>query len=94
MNGALVEEQHNVIGSLDVSGYTNDFPSKEIVFSYSPMSLWHVSLEAHVGRIYTPIVGSLLGESMLILISGILMLVIYITGYIVYRRKRKRTKLS
>ena len=114
VNGALVEEQRNVIGSVDVSGYTNDFPSKEIVFSYShgalsigkpeefakmpeeikktPMSLWHVSLEAHVGRIYTPIVGSLLGESMFILISGVLMLVIYITGYIVYRRKWKRKK--
>lgn len=114
INGDLIEEQYNVMGSIDVTDYSNDFPSKEIIFSYSygalmlgnnqkfslmpeiikntPMSLWYVSLETHVGRIYTPIVRSILGESLFISISGITITFIYISGYIVYRNKLRKKK--
>lgn len=114
INGNLIEEQYNVIGSIDASGYSKDFPSKEVAFSYStgaltfgsnepfakmpdivkniPMSLWHVSLETHVGRIYTFLVGSILGESLFIFISGIIITFIYISGYIVYLKKKRRKK--
>lgn len=60
-----------------------------------PMSLWHVSLEAHVGRIFYPFINNLMGESMYVLITGIAFVIVYISGYIVYyikRFKRKRSK--
>lgn len=59
------------------------------------MSLWHLSLEAHVGRIYTPIVNGIMGESYFILFTGLGSLIVFITGYIVYyKRKVKRKKLK
>lgn len=61
------------------------------------MSLWHLSLEAHTGRIYTFMVRGVLGESIFITISGVLILLIYISGYVVYRvlhRKKQRKELQ
>ncbi len=73
-------------------GKANQFASMPEAIKDVGMSLWHVSLEAHVGRIYTPIVNNVMGESLFVLISGIVMLFIYISGYIVYYRKHKRRK--
>lgn len=57
------------------------------------MSLWHLSLETHTGRIYTFMVKGVLGESIFITLSGLLLILTYISGYIVYRRLyRKRRK--
>ena len=115
VEGNLIEPQRGVMGGIDVSGYSKDFPNKEIVFSYSKgaltigkpeafaqmpdkikdvnMSLWHVSLEAHVGRIYTPLVNNIMGESYFILFSGIASLIVFIFGYIIYRKRyRKKRK--
>lgn len=52
------------------------------------MSLWHVCLEAHTGRIYT-----FLPEVLILLfipISGILFFIILISGYMLYRKRHKR----
>ncbi|NLZ73470.1 MAG: PepSY domain-containing protein, partial [Bacteroidales bacterium] len=54
------------------------------------MSLWHVCLEAHTGRIYTFLPEIII--ALFIPISGILFLIILISGYILYRRRYKRPK--
>lgn len=53
----------------------------------SRMSLWHLSLEVHTGRIYLPQVG--LFSDLFTFFAGILSLSILISGYIVYRRRHK-----
>lgn len=78
-------------GALSV-GKSTSFGKMPNAIGKGKMSLWHLSLEAHVGRIYTPIVGSLMGESIFILVSGLIILFIYISGYIVYRKKWKKKK--
>lgn len=60
----------------------------------SNMSLWHVSLEAHVGRIYTFMVNGVMGESYFILLSGIMSLLVFISGYIVYWKRHRKRKLK
>lgn len=56
----------------------------------SKMSLWHVSLEAHVGRIYTFLVNDVMGESYFILLSGIMSLLVFASGYIIYWKRHRR----
>lgn len=97
-----------------VSGYSDDFENKQVVFEYGHgaktnehtgfadmprifhegrMSFWHLCLEIHVGRIYSPILGVV--SDMFVFLSGIFYLVILITGYVIYRRhfrKRKQKK--
>ena len=95
-----------------VSGFSNDFTDKRIVFEYGPgaqvledgkqfadmptnmkagrMSLWHLCLEIHVGRIYAPILGVV--TDLFVFLSGVLFLIILITGYIVYRRHHRKRK--
>lgn len=51
-----------------------------------PMSLWNFALELHVGRPYEPFLGPL--SSWFIFISGVLLTLILISGYIVYKKKR------
>ncbi len=51
------------------------------------MSLWHVCLEIHTGRIYQPIIGLI--SDLYVFLLGLLSTFILISGYIVYR-KRKR----
>lgn len=54
------------------------------------ISLWHLSLEVHVGRIYKPILGAL--TDWFIFLSGVILFVILVTGYIVYRRHHRKRK--
>lgn len=59
------------------------------------MSLWHASLEVHVGRIY-PLYFEMLSD-LFVFISGVLFVSILVSGYIVYRKrykKRKKEKLE
>ncbi len=55
----------------------------------TPMSLWNVALELHVGRMYTffGVLGILF-----VFFSGLLFLFILISGYIVYKRRHKKRK--
>jgi len=60
------------------------------MFKEGRMSLWHLCLEIHVGRIYSPILGIV--SDLFVFLSGVLFLIILISGYIVYRRHfRKKT---
>lgn len=59
-------------------------------FKESRMSLWHLSLEVHVGRIYA-FFPSILSD-LFIFLSGVISLIILITGYILYRRHHKKRK--
>ncbi len=59
------------------------------LMSKGRMSLWHLSLEVHVGRIYAPILGVV--TDLFIFLSGVIFSIIFISGWIVYRRRyRKR----
>lgn len=92
-----------------VSGYSNDFFNKEVVFEYGPgaripitneqftpmpvnsgkgrISLWHLCLEVHVGRIYSPIIGFF--SEIFVFLAGTLFLIILISGYLLYRKTKK-----
>ena len=56
------------------------------------ISLWHLALEAHTGRIYQPIIGFL--SDYFIFISGVSLVIITMTGYILYRRKSIKLRKS
>lgn len=60
-------------------------------FGNGKMSLWHLSLEVHVGRIYASLFGNTV-TGMWVFLSGTLFIVILITGYIVYRRSHRHRK--
>lgn len=83
------------------------FGGKDIVFDYgkganipvstpkllsdTPMSLWNVALELHVGRCYSPFLGPL--SSLFVFLSGLLITLVLLSGYIIlHRRKQKKAK--
>ena len=73
---------------------TKSFPaSTPEVLSATPMSLWNVALELHVGRCYSPFLGPL--SDLFVFISGLLITLVLLSGYIIlHRRKKKSPKLS
>ncbi len=112
--GKPIEHRRSGIPTLTdaVSGYSNDFSNKEVVFEYGPgaristtgeqftpmpstndkgrISLWHLCLEIHVGRIYSPILGFI--SDMFVFLAGTLLLIILISGYLIYRKGKKTKK--
>ncbi|PKQ61143.1 hypothetical protein BZG02_16750 [Labilibaculum filiforme] len=54
----------------------------------SPMSLWNLCLEIHTGRIYQYLFGRL--YILFIPLAGLSILLILITGYLLYHKQRKR----
>ena len=80
---------------------------KEVIFDYSkgasldetastpellsatPMSLWNVALELHVGRCYSPFLGPL--SDLFVFISGLLITLVLLSGYIILKRRRKKS---
>ena len=56
------------------------------------MSLWRLALEVHTGRIYT-FLPTLLVQ-LFIFLSGLFLLSVVISGFVVYRRVFKRHKLA
>ena len=62
------------------------------LLSATPMSLWNVALELHVGRCYSPFLGPL--SDLFVFISGLLITLVLLSGYIIlHRRKKKSPKL-
>ena len=62
------------------------------LLSATPMSLWNVALELHVGRCYSPFLGPL--SDLFVFISGLLITLVLLSGYIIlHRRKKKSSKL-
>ena len=72
---------------------TKSFPaSTPELLSATPMSLWNVALELHVGRCYSPFLGPL--SDLFVFISGLLITLVLLSGYIIlHRRKKKSSKL-
>lgn len=52
------------------------------------MSLWHTCLEIHVGRAYKPLIGPF--SDMFVFLSGIILSLILISGYVVYRKRLRK----
>lgn len=88
-------------GKRAIAGYTKDLRNKHCIIEYDngldlipmpkefehlPISLWNLALEVHTGRIYT-----ILGQGTLFYISfsGLIVIWILISGYIIRKRKRK-----
>ena len=96
------------VGGHAVTGYSADLAALPAVFDYSsapnvalppmpevlrsqPMSLWNFALELHVGRCYEPFLGSVLSV-LFVFISGLLLTLILISGYIIYRRSKPKQR--
>lgn len=77
-------------GGVKVMQPAKEFAPMPDVFKRARMSLWHLSLEVHVGRIYTFMPSIVSG--MFIFISGILSTLILLTGFIVYHRRHKKKR--
>lgn len=61
------------------------------LLSDTPMSLWNVALELHVGRCYSPFLGPL--SDLFVFLSGLLITLVLLSGYIIlHRRKKKKSK--
>ena len=61
-------------------------PEMPKVLKEQPMSLWNFALELHVGRCYEPFMGSVV-SALFVFVSGLLLTLILISGYIIYRRR-------
>ena len=61
------------------------------VLKSQPMSLWNFALELHVGRCYEPFLGSVLSV-LFVFLSGLLLTLVLLSGYIVYRRSKPKKK--
>ncbi len=67
------------------------FPSMpNNVVQASPMSFWNFSLEVHTGRIF----GALIGDFYMLLVplTGLLALVVTISGYLLWRKRKNKRK--
>ncbi len=76
-------------GGASTNGRFAEMPE---IFEQGRMSLWHLCLEIHVGRIYSPILGIV--SDLFVFLLGVVFLIILITGYIVYRRHFRKRKRS
>lgn len=63
-------------------------PDMPEILRTQPMSLWNFALELHVGRCYEPFLGSAVSV-LFVFISGLLLTLILISGYIIYRRSHR-----
>ena len=57
-------------------------------FHQARMSLWHVALETHVGRIYSFLPQIVV--MLFIFLSGVFLISVLISGYVVYRKIHKK----
>ncbi len=92
----LIKDNNNTLHIVDynngiLSGNkTISFPEMpEAVLSNSPMSLWNLCLEIHTGRIFHFILSDF--YILIVPLSGIASLIVIISGYLLYRRKKKRS---
>lgn len=90
-----------------VSGFTSD-TATPVIFDYAkgadnylprsqlienqPISLWNFALELHVGRCYSPFLGPI--SDLFVFISGFIILMILISGFIVSRRHKHKITIN
>ena len=65
-------------------------PMPEVFARDGRISFWHFCLELHVGRLYRSFLFAF--TDFYIFLSGLLMFLVVLSGYIVYRRKYRRKK--
>ena len=58
------------------------------LLSATPMSLWNVALELHVGRCYSPFLGPL--SDLFVFLSALLITPVLLSGYILFKRRKKK----
>ncbi len=73
-----------------IKGQKNGFIAMPKTIINSPISLWNVALEVHTARIYKPIFGMF--YLLIIPLSGILMIFILISGFVVWFKKYRNKK--
>lgn len=59
-------------------------PMPEVIIYESPMSFWNFALEIHTGRIFRPFIGD--GYILIVPLTGLLLLVVLVTGVLLYWR--------
>ena len=68
----------------------NEESMSDLIYETAPMSLWHVALELHVGRCYSPFLGPL--SDLFVFLSGLLITLVFLSGYIISHRRRKKAQ--
>lgn len=68
----------------------NEESMSDLICETAPMSLWNVALELHVGRCYSPFLGPL--SDLFVFLSGLLIILVLLSGYIISHRRRKKTQ--
>ena len=60
------------------------------VLESTPMSLWSMALELHVGRCYAPFLGPI--SDLFVFFSGLLITLVLLSGYIISKRRKQKSK--
>lgn len=68
----------------------NEESMSDLICETTPMSLWNVALELHVGRCYSPFLGPL--SDLFVFLSGLLITLVLLSGYIISHRRRKKAQ--
>ncbi|HAF29426.1 MAG TPA: peptidase [Bacteroidales bacterium] len=84
----LADYSIGIISGSDERSFV-DMP--ENILSDSPISLWNLCLEIHTGRIFHFLLSDF--YILLVPISGIIALIVIISGYLLYRRKKINSSL-
>jgi len=78
-------------GATDATG-TSQLPPMPDELKNQPMSLWNLCLELHVGRFFSSLLGDL--TQWFVFVSGLILSLVLISGYIVYRKQYKRRSIK
>ena len=76
-------------GMEDAKGQVMNLKGASVLES-TPMSLWNVALELHVGRCYAPFLGPL--SDLFVFFSGLLITLVLLSGYIISKRRKQKSK--
>lgn len=77
-------------GAVSINSLQKFAALPENVISDAPMSLWNVALEIHTGRIYQSVIGDF--YVLVVPFTGLFVLFILISGFIVWLKTRKKTE--
>lgn len=79
-----------ITGARGINSDVEFIPMPKFIRENGRISLWHLCLEAHTGRIYFPL--TTLWSDVFIFLSGGMLLFVTVSGYVVYRRRYKNKK--
>jgi hypothetical protein len=87
LNGAFVNDREVRSGNSSISGFVS---MPENISENSPISLWNLALEVHTGRIFFPLIGNF--YIFYVPLMGITTLVVLVSGFLIWWKKKRRTK--